>query len=103
LRLLSGEQSDLPCIRAVQPLEGEASLQLSRALYVADTLTQFAKQLGVKGASMAELEGMLDAAAAAAAVGGANLGGDGTVAREALQWLACTYQRLLKVRGWSGC
>jgi hypothetical protein len=42
---------------------------------------------------------MLDAVAAGAAVGGAL--GDGQEAktvREALAWLACTYQGLLKVR-----
>jgi hypothetical protein len=45
------------------------------------------------------VQGMLDAVAAGAAVGGAL--GDGQEAktvREALAWLACTYQGLLKVR-----
>jgi hypothetical protein len=99
LPLLPPEQLDLTCITSAEPLAPAEALGLSRALYVSDTLTQFAKPLGVKGCSLAELNALLEAAAAAAAVGGAI--GDDTgskAAREALQWLACTYCRLLKAR-----
>lgn len=71
---------------------------MGQVLYVADTLTQFGKQLGLKGVGMSELQGILDAAAAGAAVGGAvGDGSDAKAVREALAWLACTYQGLLKV------
>lgn len=98
LALLTAEQADLVCLSSAQHLDEAASQHMGQVLYVADTLSQFAKQLGLKGCSMVELQGILDAVAAGAAVGGAvGDGGDAKVVREALAWLACTYQGLLKV------
>ena len=72
---------------------------MSQLLYVADTLSTFSKQLGLKGCSMTELQGMLDVVAAGAAVGGVlGDGQDAKAVREASAWLACTYQGLLKVQ-----
>lgn len=96
--LLPADQTDLACLSSAEHLDEAASQHMSRVLYVADTLSQFSKQFGLKGCSMAELQATLDAVAAGAAVGGAmGDGGDAKVVREALAWLACTYQGLLKV------
>jgi hypothetical protein len=103
LVLLPAQQADLACLSSAQHLDEAASQRLGQLLYVADTLGQFSRQLGVKGCSVSELEGILDAVAAGAAVGGAvGDGPEAKVVREALAWLACTYQGLLKVRfgGW---
>lgn len=97
LALLPAEQVDLACLASLQHLDGAASQHMGQLLYVADTLSQFGKQLGLKGCSANELQGMLDAVAAGAAVSDAS-GADAKVVREALAWLACTYQGLLKVR-----
>jgi hypothetical protein len=101
--LLPAEQTDLACLSSAEHLDEAASQHVGKVLYVADTLSQFSKQLGLKGCSMAELQATLDAVAAGAAVGGAV--GDGVAAkvvREALAWLACTYQGLLKVQSVPG-
>jgi hypothetical protein len=100
---LPAQQADLACLSTAQHLDEAASQRLGQLLYVADTLGQFSRQLGVKGCSVAELEGILDAVAAGAAVGGAvGDGPEAKVVREALAWLACTYQGLLKVRAGLG-
>lgn len=90
--LLPPEQLDVPCLSEAKHLPPEQSEELGQLLYVADTLGQFSRQLGVNGCSHAELQGMLEAAAAAAAAEAAD-----EKQREALKWLAHTYQQLLKV------
>ena len=97
LALLPAEQVDLSCLGSARTLDEEASQQLGQVLYVADTLSQFGKQLGLKSCSTTELQALLEAAAAGAAVGAAAGDGDTKVVREALAWLACAYQGLLKV------
>lgn len=116
--LLPPEQLDLVCLADAKHLSSAESLQLGQLLYVADTLSQFAKQLKVKGCSHAELKGLLAAAAppavpaadSSSSAGTAGQGPAGASAavtavneatdmerKAALQWLACTYQQLLKV------
>eukprot|EP00775_Hariotina_reticulata_P007967 gene7967-8165_t len=116
--LLPPEQLDLVCLSDAKHLSGAESLQLGQLLYVADTLSQFAKQLKVKGCSHADLKGLLAAAAppavpAADSSSSAGMAGQGSAGasaamkdaseatdmerKAALQWLACTYQQLLKV------
>jgi len=112
--LLPSEQLDLVCLSEAKHLSDLESLQLGQVLYVADTLSQFARQLKVKGCSYADLKDLL-AAAAPAAVSVAESSSSGGTAgasaaekgakevtdverKGALQWLAFTYQQLLKVR-----
>lgn len=95
--LLPAEQVDLTCLSEAQHLDEAAAQHMGQMLYVADTLGQFGKQLGLKGCTAAELQATLDAVAAGAAVGAGDDTGDGKLVREALAWLACTYQGLLKV------
>lgn len=114
--MLPPEQLDLVCLSDARHLDQAESAHLGQILYVADTLGQFGKQLGLVGPgagftggsssskgfgsiSREELQGVLDAAAAGAALGGCAVG-DGPEAkrvRDALAWLGCTYQALLKV------
>lgn len=99
LALPAAEQADLACLASAQHLDEAQSQRMGQLLYVADTLSSFSRQLGLKGCSSAELQGMLDVVAAGAAVGGAlGDGQDAKAVREALRWLACTYQGLLKVQ-----
>lgn len=95
--LLPAQQVDLTCLSEAQHLDEAAAQHMGQMLYVADTLGQFGKQLGLKGCTAAELQATLDAVAAGAAVGAGDDTGDGKLVREALAWLACTYQGLLKV------
>jgi hypothetical protein len=90
--LLAPEQLDVPGLSDAKHLAPEQSAELGQLLYVADTLSQFARQLGVKGCSSSELQATLQAAGAAEeAEGGAQR------AKEAQRWLGHAYQQLLKV------
>lgn len=98
-QLLPAQQLDLTCLSEAKHLEQDKALEMGQMLYVADTLSQFSKQLGVRGCSHAELASML----AAAAVGAESVADAGELAkeqvREALQWLGSTYHQLMKVSG----
>jgi hypothetical protein len=96
--LLAPEQLDVPGLSDAKHLAPDQSAELGQLLYVADTLSQFARQLGVKGCSSSELQATLQAAGAAA---GAAEEAEGGVqrAKEAQRWLGYTYQQLLKVCG----
>ncbi len=100
---------DVAVLTDARALHGPEAVELGAVLYVSDTLSQFARQLSVRSCSAAELRSVL--AAAATPVSGEGSGNnnddnDGSEAapadarrrREALQWLAGTYQQLLKVR-----
>jgi hypothetical protein len=93
---LAPEQLDVPCLSNAKHLAPQQSAELGQLLYVADTLSQFARQLGVKGCSSSELQATLQAAGAGAAD---EADGSGQRTREAQRWLGHTYQQLLKVRG----
>lgn len=94
---LAPEQLDLTCLANAKHLAPEESLELGQVLYVADTVSQFSKQLGVKRCTHVELRSML----AAAAVGTCDAAGADAFSkqevREAMQWLAATYTQLLTV------
>lgn len=98
---LPAEQLDLVCLSEADHLAPEESLELGQLLYVADTLGQFSKQLGVKGCTHAELRAMLAAAAAAGTGLASGEESSKQQAREALQWFGATYTQLLKVGDWA--
>jgi hypothetical protein len=95
--LLAPEQLDVPGLSDAKHLAPEQSAELGQLLYVADTLSQFARQLGVKGCSSSELQATLQAAGAAAAGAAEEAEGGAQRAKEAQRWLGHTYQQLLKV------
>jgi hypothetical protein len=95
--LTAPEQLDVPGLSDAKHLAPEQSAELGQLLYVADTLSQFARQLGVKGCSSSELQGTLQAAGAAAAGAAEEAEGGAQRAKEAQRWLGHTYQQLLKV------
>jgi hypothetical protein len=102
---------DVVGLEAAQWLPTETSEQLATALYVADTLAQFGKQLGVKGSGVSaqELQEAVEmvAGAGAAALQGGEGGQEGrgavwiekesTELVAAQQFLAGLYQQLLQV------
>jgi hypothetical protein len=96
--LLEPEQLDVPCLSDAKHLAPEQSAELGQLLYVADTLSQFARQLGVKGCSSSELQGILQAASGGTGAAAADDGdASGQRTRDAQRWLGHTYQQLLKV------
>ena len=108
---IGGIRVDVGGLEAAQWLPIETSEQLAAALYIADTLSQFGKQLGVKGSGFSaqelqEAAEMVAGAAAAAEAGQGDGEGKGAVPVEkesaelvaAQQWLAGLYQQLLQVR-----
>lgn len=100
---LPPEQLDLVCLLEARHLEPQESIEMGQLLYIADTLGQFSKQLGVKGCTHADLKGMLAAATAADMHLKRDDDASRRQAKEALQWIAATYTQLLRVGQHAHC